>query len=61
MVEFPSLEIDALSSDSQPELTDAQEMERFETTGAIGEGKGVVAGTTYRLEDGSLVFVPGDE
>ncbi len=33
-------------------------LERFETSGEMGEGSGVKAGTTYRLDDGTLVFVP---
>lgn len=33
-------------------------LERFETNGEMGEGAGVKAGTTYRLDDGTLVFVP---
>jgi len=37
---------------------EAEAMERYESTGDIGEGQGVRAGTTYRLDDGSLVFVP---
>lgn len=36
-------------------------LERFETNGEMGEGSGVKAGTTYRLDDGTLVFVPEDK
>lgn len=37
---------------------DFTDLERFETNGEMGEGSGVKAGTTYRLDDGSLIFVP---
>jgi hypothetical protein len=30
----------------------------FRSSGEIGEGKGIRAGVTYRLEDGSLIYVP---
>lgn len=36
----------------------AEQLDRYERSGEIGEGEGVRAGTTYRLQDGSLVFVP---
>lgn len=38
----------------------AQTLERFERSGEIGQGEGVRAGTTYRLADGTLVFVPDE-
>lgn len=38
----------------------AERLERFETSGEIGEGQGVRAGTTYRLDDGTMLFVPDD-
>jgi hypothetical protein len=39
-------------------VKDGQELTRYETAGEISEGQGVRAGTTYRLPDGSLVYVP---
>lgn len=35
-----------------------EKLERYESTGAIGEGAGIKAGVTYRMDDGSLVYVP---
>lgn len=35
-------------------------LERYETSGEMGEGTGVRAGTTYRLDDGTMVFVPDE-
>jgi len=39
-------------------LPDTSEtLEKYESSGEMGEGTGVRAGTTYRLQDGTLVFV----
>ena len=35
-----------------------EKIERFKADGAAGAGRGVRAGTAYRMADGSLVFVP---
>lgn len=34
------------------------ELKRFHTSGRIGEGEGMKAGTAYRLKDGSMIYVP---
>lgn len=39
-------------------IREGEKLTRFESTAEIGEGQGVRAGTTYRLPDGSLVYVP---
>ncbi|KAA0011898.1 DUF2149 domain-containing protein [Billgrantia pellis] len=39
----------------------SEALERFVSSGTLGEGQGVRAGTTYRLPDGSLVLVPDDD
>lgn len=33
-------------------------IERFKADGSAGAGRGVRAGTAYRMSDGSLVYVP---
>jgi hypothetical protein len=38
-------------------IKDGQELKHYTSTGAIGEGEGVKAGVTYRLKDGSMVYV----
>lgn len=38
-----------------------EELTRYESAGEIGEGQGIRAGTTYRLSDGRLIYVPEDE
>ncbi|MEM9379531.1 MAG: DUF2149 domain-containing protein [Planctomycetota bacterium] len=37
-----------------------ESLERFDATGSSAEGTGVVAGTAYRMRDGSMVYVPSD-
>jgi hypothetical protein len=39
-------------------LKEGEKLTRYQTSGRIGSGEGVKAGTTYRLPDGSLVYVP---
>ncbi|QOC21469.1 DUF2149 domain-containing protein [Wenzhouxiangella sp. AB-CW3] len=41
-------------------IREGQELTRYESTGDIGEGRGTRAGTTYRLDDGSLIYVPDE-
>lgn len=38
-------------------VRDGKELKHYKSTGAIGEGEGVKAGVTYRLKDGSMVYV----
>ena len=35
-----------------------KKLEHYQSTGAIGEGKGAKAGVTYKMPDGSMVYVP---
>lgn len=35
-----------------------QKLERYIKSQTVGEGKGVKVGTTYRLPDGTLIYVP---
>ena len=39
-------------------IKDGQELTRYESSGKIGEGEGVRAGMTYRLNDGRMIYVP---
>jgi hypothetical protein len=39
-------------------LKQGDEVKRFAATGSQGEGDGVRAGVAYRLQDGSIVYVP---
>ncbi|WP_130538320.1 DUF2149 domain-containing protein [Thiomicrorhabdus indica] len=39
-------------------VKEGNELQQYQSTGEMGEGKGAKAGVTYRLEDGSLIYVP---
>lgn len=35
-----------------------EKIERYKSSGTIGQGEGSKAGTAYRMKDGSMVYVP---
>lgn len=35
-----------------------EKIERYKSSGAIGQGEGAKAGVAYRMKDGSIVYVP---
>jgi len=39
-------------------IKEGKELKRYKSSGAIGEGQGVKAGIAYRMNDGSMVYVP---
>ena len=39
-------------------IKDGQKIERYQASGSIGEGQGSKAGVAYRMQDGSMVYVP---
>jgi hypothetical protein len=39
-------------------IRDGRELTRYEANGRIGDGQGVRAGITYRLDDGRMIYVP---
>lgn len=39
-------------------IKDGGKIERYQGRGGNGEGQGVKAGSAYRMQDGSLVYVP---
>lgn len=39
-------------------IKDGEKLEHYRANQEIGQGPGVKAGITYRLDDGSLVYVP---
>jgi hypothetical protein len=44
--------------DMEITVRQGKELTRYTTSGEIGEGKGIRAGVTYRLDDGAMVYVP---
>ncbi len=41
-------------------VKEGKELKQYETSGEIGEGQGTQAGVTYRLNDGRMIYVPGE-
>lgn len=39
-------------------IKDGKTLEKYQSTGNIGQGEGVKAGITYQMKDGSFVYVP---
>ena len=39
-------------------IKEGQELTRYESNGAVGQGQGARAGVTYRLDDGRMIYVP---
>lgn len=45
-------------TDMEVVVKDGRKIERYKSSGKIGQGEGEKAGVAYRLRDGSLVYVP---
>ncbi|ETD72194.1 hypothetical protein V757_05730 [Pelistega indica] len=39
-------------------VKEGKELKRYESNGEMGEGEGLRAGITYRLNDGRMIYVP---
>lgn len=39
-------------------IKEGEEIQQYESTQQIGEGEGLRAGVTYRLNDGRMIYVP---
>ncbi len=39
-------------------IKDGEKIEKYTSSGLIGQGNGVKAGIAYRMEDGSMIYVP---
>lgn len=39
-------------------VKDGKKIERYKSSGKIGQGEGAKAGVAYRLKDGTMVYVP---
>ncbi|KAB2895926.1 MAG: DUF2149 domain-containing protein [Xanthomonadales bacterium] len=49
---------DAGTSQMQMLVKQGDKVERFRSNGKTGEGQGTRAGVAYRMQDGSVVYVP---
>jgi len=59
---FSSARVTVVESPGEPDMRitvkEGRELTRYEASGRIGEGEGVRAGITYRLDDGRMIYVP---
>lgn len=59
---FSAEQVTVIKNAGQPDMEitvkDGKEMKTFTATGQIGSGTGTKAGIAYRMEDGSMVYVP---
>ena len=39
-------------------IKDGTELKHYQSSGEVGEGKGSKAGITYKMDDGSMIYVP---
>lgn len=61
---FSSKDVVVVENPNKPDMRitikNGKDVKRYETSGEIGQGQGVKAGVTYRLDDGRMVYVPED-
>lgn len=59
---FSTAKVTVVENPGEPDMRitvkDGRELKRYEASGNIGEGQGVRAGITYRLDDGRMIYVP---
>lgn len=59
---FTNEKVTVIKNPGQPNMEivvkDGEKLERYKSSGAIGQGEGAKAGVAYRLKDGSMVYVP---
>jgi hypothetical protein len=49
------------TNEMQIMIKQGRELKRYKASGEIGEGEGAKAGTAYRMNDGTMIYVPEDE
>lgn len=61
---FSSANVTVVENAGRPDMRitikEGTELTRYEANSAMGEGDGVRAGITYRLDDGRMIYVPED-
>jgi hypothetical protein len=59
---FSQEKVTIIRNPGQPDMEvvikDGSKVERFQSKGSSGKGEGVKAGVAYRMQDGSVVYVP---
>ncbi|HWK55221.1 MAG TPA: DUF2149 domain-containing protein [Hyphomicrobiales bacterium] len=62
---FQSDDVVVVRNPGKPDMEiitkDGEELTRYRSSGEIGEGQGMRAGTAYRMEDGTMIYVPEDQ
>jgi hypothetical protein len=53
-----TLIIDAGKPSMQMLIKEGKKIEKYQTSGSIGQGEGERAGVAYRMKDGSIIYVP---
>lgn len=59
---FSAQNVTVIKNPGKPDMEmivkDGQKIDRYKSSGQIGQGEGEKAGIAYRLKDGSMVYVP---
>ncbi|GAA0255504.1 hypothetical protein LNAOJCKE_5396 [Methylorubrum aminovorans] len=55
---FSPQDLSAQQAEQTATIQNSKDLTRYQTSSEMGEGKGVRAGTTYRLPDGRMIYVP---
>lgn len=59
---FSTDNVTVIKNPGQPNMEmifkDGQKIDRYKSSGKIGQGEGEKAGIAYRMKDGSMVYVP---
>ncbi|WP_083608113.1 DUF2149 domain-containing protein [Teredinibacter haidensis] len=59
---FLDEKVTVIKNAGQPDMEvlikDGKKIERYKSSGKIGAGEGVKAGTAYKMDDGSIVYIP---
>jgi hypothetical protein len=56
-----TLIVDAGKPSMQVLIKKGKKIEKYRTSGEIGQGEGEKAGVAYRMKDGSMIYVPEEE
>ncbi|PWC35411.1 DUF2149 domain-containing protein [Azospirillum sp. TSO22-1] len=59
---FSADKVTMIKNPGQPNMEivvkDGEKLERYTSSGSVGQGEGTKAGVAYRLKDGSMLYVP---
>jgi len=59
---FSAERVTMIKNPGQPDMEivvkEGQKLDRYKSSGSVGQGEGTKAGVAYRLKDGSMLYVP---